>query len=110
MDIVPLLSRFPAVFGFTINELEAKISYLYESLGGTPEMLRQFPAYLSFSVQSHVRPRAEFLRAIGIDPLFNGLVFLVSSTPEELSYSTGVKTETFSKFCAVFVEKRKKID
>ena len=36
-------------------------------------MLRRFPAFLSFDLELHTRPRAEFLRAMGVDPLVYGL-------------------------------------
>jgi hypothetical protein len=54
-------------------------------------MLRRFPSFLSFDLESHIRPRAEFLRAMKIDPLINGLSFLVNAPPKEIAYTAGVK-------------------
>ena len=67
-------------------------------------MLRKFPAFLSFDLERHIRPRAEFLRALGVDPLMNGLPYLVSASAVEIAYVTGVKVELFNKFQVAYPE------
>jgi hypothetical protein len=71
-------------------------------------MLRRFPSFLSFDLESHIRPRAEFLRAMKIDPLINGLSFLVNAPPKEIAYTAGVKLEFFNKFQSAYIEMWKK--
>lgn len=73
-------------------------------------MLRRFPSFLSFDLESHIRPRAEFLRALKIDPLINGLSFLVNAPPKEIAYTAGVKVEFFNKFQSAYIEMWRKKD
>eukprot|EP01041_Mallomonas_annulata_P003297 gene3297-6531_t len=106
-DLVPLITRYPAVLGGTARAMQPQVDYLYESLGGTPEMLRRTPSYLSFSLDEYIRPRAEFLRAFNVDPLCNGLQYLINATPQELSYLAGAKPEIFNQFRQVFSDRWK---
>lgn len=71
-------------------------------------MLRRFPSFLSFDLEAHTRPRAEFLRALKIDPLINGLAFLVNAPPKEIAYTAGVRVELFNQFQCAYAEMWKK--
>ena len=71
-------------------------------------MLRRFPSFLSFDLEEHTRPRAEFLRALKIDPLMNGLAFLVSAPAKEIANTAGVRVEFFNQFQAAYTDLRKK--
>ena len=71
-------------------------------------MLRRFPSFLSFDLEAHTRPRAEFLRALKIDPLINGLAFLVNAPPKEIAYTAGVRVELFNQFQSAYSEMWKK--
>lgn len=110
-DVMPFISRYPAVLGLAVTDLQAKVTYLYQSLGGTPGMVKKFPAFFSFDLDTHIRPRAEFLRALGIDPLGNGLSFLLTTSVSEFTKAAGVKSQLFNEFQLAYLErwKRKKI-
>ena len=71
-------------------------------------MLRRYPSFLSFDLEAHTRPRAEFLRALKIDPLVNGLAFLVNAPPKEIAYTAGVRVELFNQFQSAYAEMWKK--
>jgi hypothetical protein len=103
-DLVPFLVRYPAALGENVSDLRPKVDYLYQSLNGSPSMLRRFPSYLSFDLDTYVRPRAEFLRALSLDPLFNGLPFLLNSPADELSYAAGMQPEVFTQFRKAYAE------
>eukprot|EP00596_Hydrurales_sp_CCMP1899_P008451 CAMPEP_0119041926 /NCGR_PEP_ID=MMETSP1177-20130426/14213_1 /TAXON_ID=2985 /ORGANISM="Ochromonas sp, Strain CCMP1899" /LENGTH=640 /DNA_ID=CAMNT_0007008357 /DNA_START=219 /DNA_END=2141 /DNA_ORIENTATION=- len=109
-DLLPFFNGCPSVLGADIEDIEPKVDYLFQSLGGSQEMLRRFPSFLSYDLESHIRPRAEFLRAMKIDPLINGLSFLVNSPPKEIAYTAGVKLEFFNKFQNAYIDMWKKKD
>jgi hypothetical protein len=109
-DLLPFFNGCPSILGADLKEIEPKIDYLFQSLGGSQEMLRRFPSFLSFDLESHIRPRAEFLRALKIDPLINGLSFLVNAPPKEIAYTAGVKVEFFNKFQSAYIEMWRKKD
>lgn len=102
--MVPFINKQPAIFGCDVRDLQAKTSYLYQSLGGTPSMIRKFPAYFSFDLETHTRPRAEFFRALNLDPLMNGLPFLVCSNINELAQAAGVQVKIFNDFNNAYLE------
>ena len=108
VDLLPFLSRYPAVLGAEVKDIEPKVDYLFQTLGGSQEMLRRFPSFLSFDLEAHTRPRAEFLRALKIDPLINGLAFLVNAPPKEIAYTAGVRVELFNQFQSAYAEMWKK--
>lgn len=109
-DLLTFFNGCPSILGDDIESLEPKVHYLFQSLGGSQEMLRRAPSFLSFDLESHIRPRAEFLRALKIDPLINGLNFLVNAPPKELAYTAGVKVELFNKFQLAYTEMWRKKD
>jgi hypothetical protein len=67
-------------------------------------MIRKFPAFFSFDLDTHIRPRAEFLRALGVDPLMNGLVSLLTTSETELARSAGVSLRMFKEFDASYLD------
>lgn len=67
-------------------------------------MIRKFPAYFSFDLESHIRPRAEFMRALNLDPLMNGLAFLVNCNINDLARAAGVQTKVFNDFNTAYLE------
>ena len=71
-------------------------------------MLRRYPSFLSYDLEAHTRPRAEFLRALKIDPLINGLAFLVNAPAKEIAYTAGVRVELFNQFQCAYSEMWKK--
>ena len=107
-ELVPILLKYPAMLSADVGELRAKVEYLKLNVRGTPAMLKRYPLYLSFDLDAHIRPRAEFLRALGVDPLVNGLHFLVNSPPAELSQAAGLAPDVFGQFKAAFLEMWKK--
>ena len=50
------------------------------------------------------------MRASNLDPLANGLSFLVHSKPKDIAYAAGKKVETFEKFCIAFANRWKEDD
>jgi mTERF len=107
-DLQPFLFKYPALLGADLAAIEPKANYLFVSLGGSQEMLRRFPSFLSFDLEEHIRPRAEFLRAMKIDPLQNGLAFLVSAPAKEIANIAGVRVEFFNQFQAAYSDLIKK--
>ena len=103
-DLLYFLNKYPAVLAANVEDIEPKVEYLFQSLGGSQEMLRRFPAFLSFDLEMHTRPRAEFLRAMGIDPLVHGLGFLVGQPAREIADLAGVKVELFNQFQTAYPE------
>lgn len=101
-ELVPFIIRYPAILSAEIDDLLPKVQYLKEAMRGTPSMLKKFPAYFSFDLDTHIRPRAEFLRALGLDPLINGLPFLVNAQSVDLSYTAGMQADVFAQFKAAF--------
>ena len=106
--MLPFLSRYPAVLGAEVRDIEPKVEYLFQTLGGSQEMLRRYPSFLSYDLEAHTRPRAEFLRALKIDPLINGLAFLVNAPAKEIAYTAGVRVELFNQFQCAYSEMWKK--
>lgn len=51
-----------------------------------------------YSILKLIRPRAEFLMAVGYDPLFKGVKFLVNSDIDEFTSSVGVQKDAFEQF------------
>jgi hypothetical protein len=102
-DLLYFLNKYPAVLAAKVEDIEPKVEYLFQSLGGSQEMLRRFPAFFSFDLDLHTRPRAEFLRAMGMDPLVNGLGFLVGHPAREIAELAGVKVELFNQFQTAFI-------
>jgi mTERF len=108
VDLLPFLHRYPAVLGSNVKDIEPKVEYLFQSLGGSQDMLRRFPSFLSFDLEEHTRPRAEFLRALKIDPLINGLAFLVTAPANEIAHTAGVRTELFNQYHSAYSEMRRR--
>jgi len=106
-DLVPLLVKHPSVLKERAEDLRPKVDYLYESLGGSPDTLRLHPQYLSSDLDVLVRPRTEYLRLLGIDPMYQGMDFLLRSSAKEFSSRTGKSPDVFKKFTQVFVEQRR---
>lgn len=103
-ELVPILLKYPAMLSADVGELRARVEYLKLTVRGTPAMLKRYPLYLSFDLDAHIRPRTEFLRALGVDPLVNGLHFLVNSPPADLSQAAGLAPDVFGQFKAAFME------
>jgi len=103
-QLLPFLFVYPAVLGADVRDIEPKVDYLFQSLGGSQDMLRRCPSFLSFDLEGHTRPRAEFLRALKIDPLINGLAFLVNAPAKEIAYTAGVRVELFNQFQTAYAE------
>lgn len=103
-DVAPFLYKCPNILDLSVVTAEAKIEYLYQCLGGSPMMLRNVPQYLLYDLNLYIRPRSEFLRAMGIEPLFRGLLFLVTATQKDVAYAAGVREEVLKKFCYAYNE------
>jgi len=101
-ELIPFLLKYPAILSSRVDDLLPKIEYLKQTLRGTPLMAKKFPVYFSFDLDTHIRPRAEFLRAVGLDPLINGLPFLVNAQPVDLSYTAGMQADVFAQFKVAF--------
>lgn len=110
-ELVPFFIKYPAILSADVTDLMPKLEYLQQAMRGTPAMLKKFPAYFSFELDTHIRPRAEFLRAVGVDPLLNGLPFLVNAQPVDLSYTAGMQADVFAQFKVAFGDmwRKKKI-
>lgn len=67
-------------------------------------MIKRFPAVFSFDLETHIRPRAEFLRALGVDPLTNGLVYLITASIADLAQSAGVTSRVFTEFNIAYLD------
>jgi len=102
-DLAPFFFRCPQVLDGDTADFQAKIDYVSE-LGGTSKMLRSFPKFLTFPLESHIRPRTEFLRAMAVDPLTLGLPFLVSSPDSELAAAAKMKEDVLKKFVVAFID------
>jgi hypothetical protein len=63
-ELFPFLQKNSAILGADMATLMPKKDYLYKSLGGTPAMLKRCPAFLSYDLETHIIPRAEFVRAL----------------------------------------------
>lgn len=102
-----MLKRNPKLLTLSMYELIPKKEYLFQSLGGSPEMLRHCPKYLTYNLETYIIPRAEFLRALGKDPLENGLSFLVDSKEKQFVEAANTTAEVFSRFRWAFNAKFK---
>jgi hypothetical protein len=85
-----------------MESLKPKMDYLYQSLGGTPAILRRYPAYLSYDLNDCIRPRAEFLKAFNRSPVMLGLAFFLKASPLDLAAAAGVELEVYRKFTESF--------
>lgn len=103
-DLHGFILRYPAVLDCVVTDIEPKIDYLYYSLGGTPSMLKNYPNYLVYNLDTYLRPRCEFLRAMGIEPLFRGLPFLVSASAADIAKVCGVRVEIYNQFAKAFID------
>ena len=102
-DLRPFILRLPGVLSMDAMKLAEKIEYLYDNLDGDVSHLRKFPTYLTYDLDSEIRPAAEFVRACGRPPLFNGLPFLFPRTSSDLSVSVGMKPEVYAGFKEKFM-------
>ena len=98
MDLIRFISRHPSILGRNFDDLQAKVNYFYKSLAGTSTMLTRCPSYLVYDLDKDIRPRAEFLIAFGMDPLFRGLSFLVSSSSKEIAAAVNVDKKVYEEF------------
>lgn len=103
-ELYGFILRYPAVLDCIVTEIEPKIDYLYYSLGGTPSMLKNYPNYLVYNLDTYLRPRCEFLRAMGIEPLSRGLPFLVSASAADIAKVCGVSVEIYNQFAKAFID------
>lgn len=110
VELLPFVMKNPNILCMDITDLRQKVDYLFKSLGGSPAILRQFPSYLAYDLNSLIRPRAEFARAIEVDPLQYGLSFLLRSKTKDFAKSLEVEEKTFEKFRKIFVQKYKEND
>lgn len=97
-DLMSFFLRIPSIVHMDVASLYEKVEYLYANLGGNVHMLRRWPLYLTYDLDEEIRPRAEFVRACGFDPLFKGVPFLITEKGSELSYSVGLKPEVYLGF------------
>eukprot|EP00601_Ochromonadales_sp_CCMP2298_P023863 CAMPEP_0173288148 /NCGR_PEP_ID=MMETSP1143-20121109/10243_1 /TAXON_ID=483371 /ORGANISM="non described non described, Strain CCMP2298" /LENGTH=276 /DNA_ID=CAMNT_0014226855 /DNA_START=190 /DNA_END=1020 /DNA_ORIENTATION=- len=104
-ELFPFLQKNSAILGADMATLMPKKDYLYKSLGGTPAMLKRCPAFLSYDLETHIIPRAEFVRALNKDPLSYGLSFLINSKDRDFAYAVGARLDLFHKFKKVFKQK-----
>lgn len=104
-ELTNFFLRNPWVVKESVVNLERKVEYLFETMGGTASQLRQCPAFLSFDLDKHTRPRAEFLRALGYQPLYQGLPFLLYSTPRELSKAVKGEDDLFTRFNEAYIHR-----
>eukprot|EP01038_Epipyxis_sp_PR26KG_P008595 gene8595-11613_t len=107
-ELLTLLKKHPIVLGADISELQPKVDYLCKSLNSSPKILLKHPQYLSYQLDSHIRPRAELIRALGKDPLCNGLSFLTNTSDKDFAYIIGTTLDIYTKYRIMFQEKWKK--
>ena len=111
-ELVPFLLKLPAILSADARDLKPKVEYLKRTMGGSTALLKRTPSYLSFDLDSHIRPRAEFLRAAGVDPLVYGLGHLLNAQPAELSATAGLQNvpDVYGQFKVAFADMwRKKV-
>ncbi len=72
-------------------------------------MLKQCPAYLNFNLEQHIVLRAEFLKAVGIEPLKYGLNFFLFSSQREFVQKSNYCIDFFQKFKTAYFEKMRKV-
>jgi hypothetical protein len=106
-EAVQFVLRFPSVLEQSIESLEPKVDYLFQNLGGTPSMLRQHPAYLSFDLDSHIRLRSDLCAALDMNPLFRGLPFFLFASVQEFSSAVRIKPLFYAKFKELYFKKLK---
>lgn len=97
-DLAQFLITNPSFLTKDLHDLRNNLDYLFNSLGGTPTLLRGYPQYLLVDFSGHLEPRVEFLIALGVDPLLNGLPFLIQARDSDLARLAGVKVDFFEKF------------
>jgi hypothetical protein len=102
-DLMSFFLRIPSIVSMDVASLYDKVEYLYANLGGNVHMLRRWPLYLTYDLDNDIRPRAEFVRACGFEPLFRGAPFLLTEKGSELSYSVGLKPEVYLGFKEKFM-------
>ena len=103
-DVKTMILRFPAIVELSADDIETKVDYLYKILKGTPRLLTSFPRYLSYDLDKHILPRTESLRAIGADPVREGLPFVLKASTSKLAERVGVAEETFENYVHKFEE------
>ncbi len=102
-DLKPFILRLPSILSMDATQLAEKVEYLYDNLEGDVSLLRKWPTYLTYDLDSEIRPAAEFVRACGRPPLYKGLPFLLTQTGSELSVSVGMKPEVYPGFKKKFM-------
>ena len=115
-DLKAFIVRTPEFLSMDASDMADKVEYLYTNLEADVSVLRKWPLYLTYDLNSEIRPAAEFVRACGKLPLYKGLPFLLTQTGSELSVAVGMKPEVYpsfkDKFMAMWeaseVEKREK--
>lgn len=89
-----------------IDSLKPKVDYFYNTLGGTPATLRRFPIYLSYDLESFIRPRTEFVKTFSKNPDKIGVEFLLRANSRDLCYFVGVSVEDFKRFSQSFTKSK----
>ena len=103
-EIAPFVLRNPSVVHAKVENLQSKMHYLIDNLGGSHAMLRKFPPYFALDLDTEIRPRAEFAKAVGLDPFFNGMPFLFNAPVDELAYATGNQPEVYAAFYKAYMQ------
>lgn len=107
VDVAPFFFRCPQVLDGDVVDYQEKIDYL-SHIGASSKMIRKFPKVLTSPLASHIRPRAEFLQAMKVDPLALGLPFLVNAPAAELAAVANMSEDILNKFCIAFTAMSKK--
>lgn len=105
VDLFPFLQKHSNILCIDVSTLAPKKDYLFKSLGASPSVLKRCPVYLCYDLDKHIIPRAEFVRALGKDPLMYGLSFLINSKDKDLVYSVGSSLDVYLQFKTVFGQK-----
>jgi hypothetical protein len=98
-ELAPFLTQNPKILSGGVDDYQAKIDYLLQTLKRNPAEIRRIPEYLTRSLSSHIRPRVEFLRAFGISVESISLSFLTTASSSAIASTANVKVEAFDKFC-----------
>lgn len=99
-ELVSFLLGNVGLFKTTKADLDRRMQYLRE-LKVDPQDVRDNPAVLTLDVPL-LYARAEFLKALNVDPLVRGVHFLSSASPDEIANMVGVEKRIFLQFVDAF--------
>nr|XP_043615176.1 transcription termination factor MTERF5, chloroplastic [Erigeron canadensis] len=91
-----VIYRFPALLTYSRSKLQSTVDYFYEiglSSQDVGKVLTRYPSIISYSVEEKLRPTAEYIQSIGVNP-----AVLMSRCPQAFGLSIEASLKPVTEF------------